>query len=172
MTRDTIDPVVPARYPLVDALRGASIVLVILLHLQLRVPLEHGLLFLLVLGVLHHLHVPGFTIDPAIAPLLLVVLALEPVQVQRQRRGERAPVGRLHLPPAWDVLWSLSVEEAFYLFFPIATVLAASSALGAASSGHLVALQPLVTRAGPRRAPWSQPSRVQLQDRSADRLQA
>ena len=24
-----------------------------------------------------------------------------------------------YLPPAWDVLWSLSVEEVFYLFFPL-----------------------------------------------------
>jgi peptidoglycan/LPS O-acetylase OafA/YrhL len=28
-----------------------------------------------------------------------------------------------YLPPAWDVLWSLSVEEAFYLFFPIGCLL-------------------------------------------------
>jgi peptidoglycan/LPS O-acetylase OafA/YrhL len=28
-----------------------------------------------------------------------------------------------YLPPAWNVLWSLSVEEVFYLFFPLACVL-------------------------------------------------
>lgn len=31
-----------------------------------------------------------------------------------------------YLPGAWDVLWSLSVEEAFYLFFPLLCVLARS----------------------------------------------
>ena len=26
---------------------------------------------------------------------------------------------RGYLPGSWDILWSLSVEEAFYLFFPL-----------------------------------------------------
>ena len=30
---------------------------------------------------------------------------------------------RGYLPPNWDVLWSLSVEEVFYLFFPLICVL-------------------------------------------------
>jgi peptidoglycan/LPS O-acetylase OafA/YrhL len=29
---------------------------------------------------------------------------------------------RGYLPPSWDVLWSLSVEEVFYLFFPVVCV--------------------------------------------------
>lgn len=28
-----------------------------------------------------------------------------------------------YLPPSWDILWSLSVEETFYLFFPIVCIL-------------------------------------------------
>jgi peptidoglycan/LPS O-acetylase OafA/YrhL len=177
----TRNPVGPGRYPLVDALRGASIVLVVLLHLQIRVPLEHGLLFrnaptvvwsffcrsgsdgvrmffvisgflitltalrrwqrlndldarrfyqlrfariaplllvvLLVLGVLHHLQVPGFMIDPAKTTYWRALASALTLHLN----WLEGKVG--YLPPAWDVLWSLSVEEAFYLLFPIGCLL-------------------------------------------------
>jgi peptidoglycan/LPS O-acetylase OafA/YrhL len=167
----------PGRYALVDALRGASIVLVILLHLQIRVPLEHGILFsnaptvvwrffcrsgsdgvrmffvisgflitltalrrwehlndidarrfyqlrfariapllllvLAVLGVLHHLQAPGFMINPAQTTYWRALASALTLHLN----WLEGKVG--YLPPAWDVLWSLSVEEAFYLFFPI-----------------------------------------------------
>ena len=77
-----------------------------------------------------------------IAPLLLALLALlsllhalqvEHFVVSPQQGGLKAAliaaltfrVGLLeatkgYLPGNWDILWSLSVEEAFYLFFPLA----------------------------------------------------
>jgi peptidoglycan/LPS O-acetylase OafA/YrhL len=178
MTPDTARP---GRYALVDALRGVSIVLVILLHLQIRVPLEHSALFrnapavvwsffcrsgsdgvrmffvisgflitltalrrwerldgldarrfyqlrfariaplllalLAVLGVLHYLQVASFTINPAQTTYPRALVSALTLHLN----WLEGKVG--YLPPAWDVLWSLSVEEAFYLCFPLGCLL-------------------------------------------------
>lgn len=162
----------------IDALRGLSIVLVVVLHVQIRVRLQDSFLFrgvseivwafwcrnghngvriffvisgflitstslarwgsldrigvrrfyqlrfarigpplllvLALLSALHVLEVTNYTIDPAKATLgraLLSALTLHLNWLEAQ-------VG--YLPASWDVLWSLSVEEAFYLFFPFA----------------------------------------------------
>ena len=68
---------------------------------------------LAVLSVLHLTHVDGFRIKGATLPrALLSALTfhlnwLEAVHMHA------------YLPANWDVLWSLSVEEMFYLFFPL-----------------------------------------------------
>jgi len=73
------------------------------------------LLFLL-LAVLSAFHVAHFTnfIVPAktggLGRALLAALTFH-VNVLEARRG--------YLPGNWDILWSLSVEEMFYLFFPL-----------------------------------------------------
>ena len=73
------------------------------------------LLLLAVLAGLHWAQVPGFVIDnttlprAAAAALTLHVNWLE------------AQIG--YLPAAWNVLWSLSIEEAFYLAFPLICLL-------------------------------------------------
>jgi peptidoglycan/LPS O-acetylase OafA/YrhL len=167
-----------SRNPYIDALRGLSIVLVVVLHVQIRVRLQDTFLFryvsdiawafwcrnghngvriffvisgflitstslarwgsldqidarrfyqlrfarigppllllLALLSVLHLLGVTNYTIDPAKATLgraLFSALTLHLNWLEGQ-------VG--YLPASWDVLWSLSVEEAFYLFFPFA----------------------------------------------------
>ena len=73
------------------------------------------LLFLLlaVLSVLHLLHLRYFTIDPARASLGRALFAALTFHLN-WLEGHRG-----YLPGNWDVLWSLSVEETFYLFFPL-----------------------------------------------------
>jgi peptidoglycan/LPS O-acetylase OafA/YrhL len=73
-------------------------------------------LLLALLAVLSALHAAGlrhFVVAPAAGGLgraLFAALAFH-VNVLEAQRG--------YLPANWDVLWSLSVEEAFYLFFPL-----------------------------------------------------
>ena len=78
------------------------------------------LLILLVLSVLHFLEVQGFVMNPEKASLgrgLVAALTFHMNWLEGQRGW---------LPGAWDVLWSLSVEEVFYLLFPLACLLFAS----------------------------------------------
>ncbi|MGB6744761.1 MAG: acyltransferase [Terracidiphilus sp.] len=77
------------------------------------------LLFLLlaVLSVLDLNHANGFQIQPSCATLPRALLAALTFHVN----WLEATHG--YLPANWDVLWSLSVEEMFYLFFPLACLL-------------------------------------------------
>src|ERR1700689_2393877 len=69
---------------------------------------------LLLLSALHLAHAKGFVIPPERATLGRALLAATTfhVNVLEASRG--------YLPASWDILWSLSVEEMFYLFFPLA----------------------------------------------------
>ncbi len=75
-----------------------------------------GPLLLLLLAVLSGLHlggVPGFVVAAKTGGLgraLLAALTFH-INLLEARRG--------YLPAGWDILWSLSVEEMFYLFFPL-----------------------------------------------------
>jgi peptidoglycan/LPS O-acetylase OafA/YrhL len=75
------------------------------------------LLVLLILSLLHLLQAPGFHIPPSKATLPRALFAALTFHLNwlEAVRG--------YLPPNWDVLWSLSVEEAFYFFFPFACLL-------------------------------------------------
>lgn len=71
------------------------------------------LLLLIILSILHLAEVPGFVIKAEQASLGRAIFAaltfhLNWLEIQ---------VG--YLPANWDVLWSISVEETFYLLFPI-----------------------------------------------------
>jgi peptidoglycan/LPS O-acetylase OafA/YrhL len=171
-------PPIGRRYPVVDLIRGVSILLVILLHVQIRIPMEKTWLFqaapvelwrLLFRngndGVRMFFVVSGFLITSTslqrwgslprldtrrfyqlrfarIAPTLGVLLAVLSVlhlagveqYVIDTRRASlpRALLAAMtfhlnwleasrdfYLPACWDVLWSLSVEEAFYVLFPL-----------------------------------------------------
>lgn len=74
------------------------------------------LALLAVLSCLHLAHAREFTIHPAQASLpraLLAALTFHSNWLESARG---------YLPANWDVLWSLSVEEMFYLFFPLLCV--------------------------------------------------
>jgi peptidoglycan/LPS O-acetylase OafA/YrhL len=67
--------------------------------------------------MLHLAHVEDFVIRKKVASLgtaLLAALTFR-INVLEATRG--------YLPGNWDILWSLSVEEMFYLFFPLACLL-------------------------------------------------
>jgi peptidoglycan/LPS O-acetylase OafA/YrhL len=75
------------------------------------------LLLLATLSGLHLARVPGFIVAQQAGGLsraLLAALTFH-VNVLEATRG--------YLPVSWDILWSLSVEEMFYLFFPLVCVL-------------------------------------------------
>ena len=71
------------------------------------------MLLLLIISVLHLTHVKGFVVGEKTGGLgraLFAALTFH-VNLLEARRG--------YLPASWDVLWSLSVEEMFYLCFPL-----------------------------------------------------
>src|SRR5208282_2926445 len=69
-------------------------------------------LLITVLTFLHLAHIKHFVLMPETGGLGRALLAAFTFQVNvlEARRG--------YLPGSWDILWSLSVEEMFYLFFP------------------------------------------------------
>jgi len=71
------------------------------------------LLLLAILSTLDLTHAENFVINPKVATLpraLLAALTFH-INVLEARHG--------YLPANWDILWSLSVEEVFYLVFPL-----------------------------------------------------
>ena len=74
------------------------------------------LLVLAVLSVLHLAHANGFRIPEKTTTLPRALIAALTFHLNwlEAVRG--------YLPANWDVLWSLSVEEMFYLFFPLLCV--------------------------------------------------
>ncbi len=75
-------------------------------------PLLLGLLA--ILSILHFAGVSHFVLSPKTGGLgrALVAALTFHVNLLEATRG--------YLPGSWDILWSLSVEETFYLFFPLA----------------------------------------------------
>ena len=85
------------------------------LRLARIAPLLLGLL--VILSILHLAHIKDFVISQKVGGLgraLLAALTFH-VNLLEARRG--------YLPASWDILWSLSVEEMFYLFFPLACLI-------------------------------------------------
>jgi peptidoglycan/LPS O-acetylase OafA/YrhL len=75
------------------------------------------LLLLAVLSILDLIHADGFVIDPKRESLPGALFAALTFHLN----WYEAVHG--YLPANWDILWSLSVEEMFYLFFPIVCLL-------------------------------------------------
>lgn len=77
-------------------------------------PLFLGLLG--VLSALHLAHVDGFLIKTSCGTLPQALFAALTFRINRFEAVHG------YLPANWDVMWSLSIEEMFYLFFPLACV--------------------------------------------------
>lgn len=71
-------------------------------------------LTLLILSVLHLLNVQGFVINPEKTSLTRAIFSV----LSFHFNWLEIQVG--YLPANWDVLWSISIEESFYLIFPLA----------------------------------------------------
>lgn len=75
------------------------------------------LALLAVLSAMHMAGVPGYVVKPQTGGLGRALVAALTFHINwlEATRG--------YLPAAWDILWSLSVEEMFYLFFPVVMLL-------------------------------------------------
>ena len=71
------------------------------------------LLLLVILSSLDLAQVKNFVINPKVATLPRALLAALTFHVNVLEAGHG------YLPANWDILWSLSVEEVFYLIFPL-----------------------------------------------------
>ena len=104
------------------------------------------LLFLLLatLTVLHLAHLQNFIVSEKTGglPRALFAALTFHINVLEARRG--------YLPGNWDVLWSLSIEEMFYLFFPVIARIFGRGKLLVVLLLSFVALGPLA------RTIWSQ----------------
>jgi peptidoglycan/LPS O-acetylase OafA/YrhL len=94
------------------------------------------LLLLVLLSVFHLAHFKDFVVvakTGGLARALVAALTFH-INVLEARRG--------YLPGNWDILWSLSVEEMFYLFFPIVAKVLGRGKLFIALLAGFVAIGP------------------------------
>ena len=79
------------------------------------VPLLLGLI--VILSMLHLAGITDYVIDPARTSLGRTIFAAITFHINLLE------INTGYLPASWDILWSLSIEEVFYLFFPIVCLL-------------------------------------------------
>lgn len=185
----------------VDVLRGVSVLLVVLHHINLRFLLNHlpvrgalparveqvlfwsGYYAVIAFFVISGFLITGLSlrrwgglgcvrvgsfyrmrfarIAPCLLLLLVILTSFHLVGASDFTiRPERASLGRAlaaaltfhvnwleghhgYLPAGWDVLWSLSVEETFYIVFPLAAVILRSKRLFLSSLAALIIVGPV-----------------------------
>jgi peptidoglycan/LPS O-acetylase OafA/YrhL len=116
------------------------------------------LVLLAVLTVLHWAGASDFVIHPQIASLgraLVSALTLHLNWLEGQRG---------YLPPNWDVLWSLSVEEAFYLAFPLLCLTLRNERWVMICMLALIIIGPLNRVALADRDPWGEKAYLSCMD--------
>ncbi len=108
------------------------------------------LLLLLVLSALHLAGAPEFTIPPERASLAQALWSALTFHLNwlEGRRG--------YLPGDWDILWSLSIEETFYLLFPLLCRLLRREALLLVPLACLLILGPINRTVYANQDPWGQ----------------
>lgn len=107
-------------------------------------------LLLLVSSGLHLAGVHGFVIDPARASLPQAAWSALTFHLN-YLEGHHG-----YLPGNWDILWSLSVEETFYLVFPLACLLLRRDGLLLAVLASLLVLGPINRTLLADQEPWGQ----------------
>jgi peptidoglycan/LPS O-acetylase OafA/YrhL len=105
------------------------------------------LLLLAVLTMFHLTGLSGYVIDPQRATLTRAIVAALTFHFN-WLEGTRG-----YLPGAWDVLWTLSVEETFYAFFPLTCLLLRRERWIACALLVLIGIGP-VSRALTEGEPW------------------
>jgi peptidoglycan/LPS O-acetylase OafA/YrhL len=105
---------------------------------------------LVVLSVLHLAGAHDYVIDPARATLPRAIVAALTFHFN-WLEGTRG-----YLPGSWDVLWSLSIEEAFYVAFPLACLLARREAVLILPLIALIVLGPFVRIWNADIEPWDE----------------
>jgi peptidoglycan/LPS O-acetylase OafA/YrhL len=108
------------------------------------------LALLLVSSVLHAIDAPGFVIDPERASLGRALFAALTFHLN-WLEGIRG-----YLPGTWDVLWSLSVEETFYLLFPFVCISVRSERLLLVVVMALIVVGPMNRIALTGQSPWDE----------------
>jgi peptidoglycan/LPS O-acetylase OafA/YrhL len=116
------------------------------------------LLLLSLFSALHLAKVAGFIINPARASLLRALSAALTFRIN-SLEGHHG-----YLPGNWDILWSLSVEETFYLLFPLACLLLRREALWAVAAAGLIAAGPISRTLLAAQEPWWQYSYFSCMD--------
>lgn len=104
---------------------------------------------LLVLSALHLLRVPYFTINPVRSSLPRALFAALTLHVNWLEAHHG------YLPANWDVLWSLSNEEMFYLFFPVLCLLTKRRAALLSVFGFFILAGPLARTVFTRNPLWA-----------------
>jgi peptidoglycan/LPS O-acetylase OafA/YrhL len=108
------------------------------------------LVLLAVLSALHLAHVPDYVIDPARSSLPRAIGAALAFHVNWLEGAHG------YLPGSWDVLWSLSVEETFYVIFPLLCVALRREASMLVPILALIAIGPVSRIMGAASEPWDE----------------
>jgi peptidoglycan/LPS O-acetylase OafA/YrhL len=103
-----------------------------------------------VLAALHTLGVKEYIIKPESGSLGRVVLAALGFHINWYE-GVHG-----YLPGAWDVLWSLSIEETFYILFPLTCLLCRSEKMLVVPALALIVIGPFYRASVTGQGPWEE----------------